>query len=89
MNSHDSLMPHLRSDATLPYEKGINVVGQRKEAQDVKMALDYWYELWANSGRKDGPSLETQHSEEEDRYYPWEEDYPACMRDKEVSSDSR
>jgi hypothetical protein len=55
----------------------------------MKMALDYWYELWENSGRKGSPSLETQHSDKEDRCYPWEEGCRAWMKDKEADDDSR
>jgi hypothetical protein len=54
----------------------------------MKMALDYWYELWENSGSKGGTSLD-QHPEEEDRSYQWEEDCRVWIRDKESPSDSR
>jgi len=55
----------------------------------MKMALDYWYELWENAGNKGRPSLQRQHSEEEDRSYPWEKDYQMRIRDKEADSDNR
>ena len=55
----------------------------------MKMALDYWYELWKNAGSEGSLSLERRHSEEEDRYYSGEKDYQAQTRDKETGSDSR
>jgi hypothetical protein len=56
----------------------------------MKMAIDYWYELWENSrNNKDGLSLErTQHSEEEGRHNQWEENYKAWVSAKAADSDS-
>lgn len=54
----------------------------------MKMALDYWYELWETAGDRDRDSLD-QLSEEEDRRYPWEQDYQAWLSNKELTNDSR
>jgi hypothetical protein len=55
----------------------------------MKMALDYWYELWENSGSEGNLSLERRHSEEEGHYCTGEKDYQAQTRDKETGGDSR
>jgi hypothetical protein len=54
----------------------------------MKLALDVWYELWDKVGSEGGPDP-NRHPDEEDRNYPWREDYLAWIRSKEVRSDSR
>jgi hypothetical protein len=54
----------------------------------MKLALDVWYELWDKVGSEGGPDP-NRHPDEEDRNYPWREDYLAWIRSKEARSDSR
>lgn len=54
----------------------------------MKMALDYWYDLWDTAGSRDRHFLD-QLSEEEDQRYPLEQDYQAWLSDKEAASDNR
>jgi hypothetical protein len=46
----------------------------------MKLALDVWYDLWENAERDGGCGLE-RHSGEENRHYPWAEDYLAWVTD--------
>jgi len=52
----------------------------------MKLALDVWYELWENAGSGGGLGPE-RNPDEEDRHYPWPEDYLAWSGDKEVHSE--
>jgi hypothetical protein len=46
----------------------------------VKVALDVWYDLW-ETAESDGGRVPGRHSGEENRHYPWSEDYLALVRD--------
>ena len=52
----------------------------------MKLALDVWYELWENAGSRGGLGPD-RHPDEEDRHYPWPEDYLTWMGDKEGHSE--
>jgi hypothetical protein len=53
----------------------------------MKMALDIWYELWEKTGSQ-GSTDPYRHPDEQDRSYPWQEDYPTWIKSKEARSDS-
>jgi hypothetical protein len=53
----------------------------------MKMALDIWYELWEKTGSESSTDP-YRHPDEQDRSYPWQEDYPRWIKSKEARSDS-
>jgi hypothetical protein len=59
-------------------------VGSGKDSENMKMALDVWYELWEQS-RSKGDFCPDQPSEEEHNK-TWEESKQASIREKELSS---
>jgi hypothetical protein len=48
--------------------------------ETMKLALDVWHDLWENAERNGGCDPD-RHPDEENRYYPWSEDYLAWVRD--------
>jgi hypothetical protein len=58
-------------------------IGSGKGSEDMKMALDVWYELWEQS-RTQGDFCRDQPSEERNK--TWEESKQALIREKELSN---